>query len=92
MKRLYDRLEEYSRQDYYGFHMPGHKRNTEILGVDLPYAIDITEIDGFDDLHHADGILKEAQEARWLSKSEMYSIQWLPADITIIERIISQML
>lgn len=62
MKRLYDRLEEYSRQDYYGFHMPGHKRNTEILGVDLPYAIDITEIDGFDDLHHADGILKEAQE------------------------------
>ena len=48
--------------DYYGFHMPGHKRNTEILGVDLPYAIDITEIDGFDDLHHADGILKEAQE------------------------------
>lgn len=39
-----------------------------------------------------DLILKEAQEARWLSKSEMYSIQWLPADITIIERIISQML
>ena len=37
-------------------------------------------------------ILKEAQEARWLSKSEMYSVQWLPADITIIERIISQML
>ena len=39
-----------------------------------------------------DLILKEAQEARWLSKSEMYSVQWLPADITIIERIISQML
>ena len=27
-----------------------------------PYRIDITEIDGFDDLHHAEGILKEAQE------------------------------
>lgn len=27
-----------------------------------PYLIDITEIDGFDDLHHAEGILKEAQE------------------------------
>ena len=39
-----------------------------------------------------DLILKEAQEARWLSKSEMYSVQWLPADITIIDRIISQML
>ena len=61
MKRLYDRLEEYSRQDYYGFHMPGHKRNTEILGVDLPYAIDITEIDGFDDLHHADGDRKSTR-------------------------------
>ena len=62
MKRIYDRLEEYSRQDYYGFHMPGHKRNTKIMGIDLPYGIDITEIEGFDDLHHADGILKEAQE------------------------------
>ena len=26
------------------------------------YAIDITEIDGFDDLHHADGIIKDAQK------------------------------
>lgn len=26
------------------------------------YDIDITEIDGFDDLHHAEGILREAQE------------------------------
>lgn len=31
-------------------------------GRNLPYRIDITEIDGFDDLHHAEGILKEAQE------------------------------
>lgn len=45
--------------------MPGHKRNKEITqrtGVDLPYEIDITEITGFDDLHHADGIIKEAEE------------------------------
>ncbi|MDY5845943.1 MAG: aminotransferase class I/II-fold pyridoxal phosphate-dependent enzyme [Bariatricus sp.] len=62
MKRLYDRLEEYSRQDYYGFHMPGHKRNTELVDAKFPYEIDITEIEGFDDLHHAGGILKEAQE------------------------------
>ena len=32
-------------------HMPGHKRNTEMLGNSLPYEIDITEIDGADDLH-----------------------------------------
>lgn len=41
--------------------MPGHKRNTKRFGQGLPYGLDITEIEGFDDLHHADGILKEAQ-------------------------------
>ncbi len=32
-------------------HMPGHKRNAAILGDDLPYSVDVTEIDGADDLH-----------------------------------------
>lgn len=41
-------------------HMPGHKRRME--GFCNPYFIDITEIDGFDNLHHAKGILLEAQE------------------------------
>lgn len=62
MKRLYDRLKEYAREEYYAFHMPGHKRNAGFMGIDIPYDIDITEIDGFDDLHHAEGILKEAEE------------------------------
>lgn len=62
MAYLYDKLKKYSESDYYGFHMPGHKRNGEVTGADLPYKIDITEIDGFDDLHHAKGLLKEAQE------------------------------
>ena len=59
---LYRKLREYSDSDYYGFHMPGHKR---ILGgFENPYRFDITEIDGFDDLHHpeTDGILTKAQE------------------------------
>lgn len=60
--RIYDYLKQYENSDSYGFHMPGHKRNKELLDCDLPYGIDITEIDGFDDLHHADGIIKEAQE------------------------------
>lgn len=59
---LYEKLKGYGESEYYGFHMPGHKRNTEFMGVELPYKIDITEIDGFDDLHHAEGILKAAQE------------------------------
>lgn len=58
---LYEMLEEYNNTDYYGFHMPGHKRNQTLTGFGLPYTIDITEIDGFDDLHHAGGILKEAE-------------------------------
>ena len=62
MRTIYDRLREYSHSDYYGFHMPGHKRQMDLLGDTSPYSIDITEIDGFDDLHHADGILKDAQE------------------------------
>ena len=59
---LYNRLREYSRSDYYGFHMPGHKRQLNMLGSEPAYSIDITEIEGFDDLHHAEGLLKSAQE------------------------------
>ena len=61
MEHLYERLKNYSESDYYGFHMPGHKRNKNVTGAELPYEIDITEIEGFDDLHHAEGILKELQ-------------------------------
>ena len=56
---LYDLLSEYNKSGVTPFHMPGHKRNTELLGDGLPYGIDITEIDGFDDLHDMHGILKE---------------------------------
>ncbi len=62
MGLLYDKLTEYRDSDFYGFHMPGHKRNEKVTGAGLPYGIDITEIDGFDDLHHAKGILYEAQK------------------------------
>lgn len=29
--------------------------------------------------------LKEAQAARWLTRSELYEVQWLPADISLIK-------
>ncbi len=61
MEYLYKKLKDYASSGYYGFHMPGHKRNGGVTGADLPYEIDITEIEGFDDLHHADGLLKQAQ-------------------------------
>lgn len=54
------KLKRYAKGDVYPFHMPGHKRNP--LRFPNPYTIDITEIEGFDDLHRPHGILKEAQE------------------------------
>lgn len=56
---LLERLQEYGQSDIYPFHMPGHKRQME-LGTDA-YRLDITEVEGFDDLHHAQGILREEQ-------------------------------
>ena len=29
--------------------------------------------------------LKEAQASRWLTRSELYEVQWLPADISLIK-------
>jgi len=59
---LQEKLEAYAQQGYYPFHMPGHKRNTALCSMQNPYALDITEIDGFDNLHDAHGILQEAME------------------------------
>lgn len=42
--------------------MPGHKRNPLAVDGDFPVERDITEINGFDNLHHAEDILKRAQE------------------------------
>lgn len=60
MKKLYDALTEYGKADYVPLHMPGHKRR--LMEFENPYAFDITEIDGFDNLHHATGIIKEAEQ------------------------------
>ena len=63
---LLERLTEYAGSDAYPFHMPGHKRREIPDGIPGgfpdPYGIDITEIDGFDNLHHAEGILKDAMD------------------------------
>lgn len=65
MGKLEEALYEYYRSGYYPFHMPGHKQRWDhplFTGAAAGFAYDITEIDGFDDLHHAQGLLKEAQQ------------------------------
>lgn len=32
-------------------------------------------------------VLKEAEDARWLAADELDSVEWLPADVTLIEKI-----
>ena len=57
---LYNKLNTYSVGDVYPFHMPGHKRN--VPSIKGAYDYDITEIDGFDNLHHPRGILRESMD------------------------------
>lgn len=78
MKRnLFEELKTYGESDFYPFHMPGHKRNPDSGFLPEMYKIDITEIDGFDNLHHAEGIIKNAQEkaaSLYHSKETFYLI------------------
>ena len=37
-------------------------------------------------------ILKEAEAARWLNKDELYNVDWLPADIALIEKLQNSLL
>ena len=60
MSELYENLIEYANSDYYPFHMPGHKRKN--INDISPYTYDITEIDGFDNLHEPQGIIRLALE------------------------------
>lgn len=62
MKTIYNTLLEYREQDICPMHMPGHKRNSSGIDANLPFAIDITEINGFDNLHDPEGIIKQSQD------------------------------
>ena len=67
---LEKKLQVYAESDAYAFHMPGHKRVMDPLGGQA-MKLDITEIDGFDNLHDAEGVLRDEMEAA----AEMYGAQ-----------------
>ena len=61
--RLYDYLAEAGAHGKVPFHMPGHMRSASRFDWIAPFApIDFTEIDGLDDLHAPEGILRDAME------------------------------
>lgn len=68
---LYDKLNTYKKDGVYPFHMPGHKRLMELGEV---FSMDITEIDGFDNLHHAQDVILEAERlmAKTFGAKESY--------------------
>ncbi len=73
---LLQMLTDYSHGPALPFHMPGHKRHA-LHSPALPWGLDITEIDGFDDLHDPEGILAEsmARAARlWGSRRAWYLV------------------
>lgn len=39
------------------------------------------------DIVSGDLVLKEHEDAKWVTKEELDSVEWLPADITLIEKI-----
>ncbi|WP_235857690.1 aminotransferase class I/II-fold pyridoxal phosphate-dependent enzyme [Paenibacillus albiflavus] len=66
---LFAKLTEHHRSKALSFHVPGHKFGRGLKQEEEVYtyyhhimSIDGTEIAGFDDLHHPEGVIQEAQE------------------------------
>lgn len=75
-KSLFNSLEKNGKIP---FHMPGHKRNGAFFPAlaKLGAECDITEIDGFDNLHNAEGILKNSMclaSKLWGSMQSFYLV------------------
>ncbi len=62
METLFEKLKQYGGSEIYPCHMPGHKRQG--MGQLPPELaqLDITEIEGFDNLHQPEGIIQEMQQ------------------------------
>lgn len=57
--------------------------------VEYDYPIFHLSMDCFwCDIIKGDLVLKEHEAARWLSKDSINSVEWLPADVKVVEKII----
>ena len=62
---ILSKLDKYKDENIVPMHMPGAKRNKELIELYMgdmgnPYEKDITEINGFDNMHNAENIIKDA--------------------------------
>lgn len=63
METLLEKLKNYTASDALPMHMPGHKRNTDAFPwlKALGGGLDITEIDGFDNLNEPEELFRELE-------------------------------
>lgn len=65
---IYEMLEQYRLKGNISYHVPGHKNGDAYSSaggagyLDEIMKYDVTEITGTDDLHHPEGVIREAQE------------------------------
>jgi arginine decarboxylase len=64
---LYERMMQYHNRQATSFHVPGHKsgKGLDRQASDTLQAvmsIDLTEIPGLDDLHHPEGVIRDAEQ------------------------------
>lgn len=62
---ILSKLDKYKDENIVPMHMPGAKRNKELIELYMgdmgnPYEKDITEINGFDNMHNAETIIKDS--------------------------------
>lgn len=81
---LKNKLDNLNRNDVLPMHMPGHKRNPSIT-KDMPcLAHDVTEIDGLDDLHRPQGIIRDLEKdfaSLWDADDAIISVNGATAPI-----------
>ena len=58
---IIDKFKERNKTKNIAFHMPGHKGKSKFVPNDL-FSFDITEIEGFDNLHNPTDIIKESEK------------------------------
>lgn len=84
MSSLSESLEQLAQSNIYPFHMPGHKRNMPDDRLEKAYQLDITEIDGFDNLHYPTGLIRQAQKKAaglWGARNSFFLVNGSTAGI-----------